>query len=63
MLLYLDQSSRGWGGQEVRTLKEMIALRALGHNVELVCPEDACLGIRAHAEGFQVHYARMRAGA
>ncbi|WP_421377144.1 glycosyltransferase family 4 protein [Paraburkholderia sp. DD10] len=58
-----SESSRGWGGQEVRTLKEMIALRALGHNVELVCPDDATLGIRSHAEGFTVHHARMRGGA
>ena len=57
-----SESSRGWGGQEVRTLKEMVALRALGHNVELVCPEDARLGIRARADGFAVHHARMRAG-
>ncbi|MFM0441790.1 glycosyltransferase family 4 protein [Paraburkholderia strydomiana] len=58
-----SESSRGWGGQEVRTLKEMNALRALGHNVELVCPDDATLGVRARAEGFAVHHARMRAGA
>lgn len=58
-----SESSRGWGGQEVRTLKEMIALRALGHQVELVCPADARLGERAGAEGFTVHHARMRAGA
>ncbi|MFM0441865.1 glycosyltransferase family 4 protein, partial [Paraburkholderia strydomiana] len=58
-----SESSRGWGGQEVRTLKEMIALRALGHNVELVCPDDATLGIRSHAAGFTVHHASMRGGA
>lgn len=58
-----SESSRGWGGQEVRTLKEMTALRALGHSVELVCPADARLGIRCHAEGFTVHHARMRGGA
>ncbi|TDY16671.1 glycosyltransferase involved in cell wall biosynthesis [Paraburkholderia sp. BL6665CI2N2] len=58
-----SESSRGWGGQEVRTLKEMIALRALGHDVQLVCPEDATIGIRLKAEGFTVHHARMRGGA
>jgi glycosyltransferase involved in cell wall biosynthesis len=41
----------------------MIALRGLGHNVELVCPADAALGIRCEAEGFTVHHARMRGGA
>lgn len=57
-----SESSRGWGGQEVRTLKEMIALRALGHHIELVCPPDAVLGTRARAEGFAVHHARIRSG-
>jgi glycosyltransferase involved in cell wall biosynthesis len=58
-----SESSRGWGGQEVRILKEMNALRGLGHNVELVCPADAALGIRSQTEGFTVHHARMRGGA
>lgn len=57
-----SESSRGWGGQEVRTLKEMIALRALGHHVELVCPADAAMGARSQAEGFTVHHARIRSG-
>ncbi|QGZ64733.1 glycosyltransferase [Paraburkholderia acidisoli] len=57
-----SESSRGWGGQEVRTLKEMIALRALGHHIELVCPADAVLGTRSQAEGFTVHHARIRSG-
>ena len=58
-----SESSRGWGGQEHRTLKEMIILRARGHAVEVVCPEDARLGARAKAEGFTVHHARMKGGA
>lgn len=58
-----SESSRGWGGQEVRTLKEMIALRALGHHIELVCPVDAVLGERSRSEGFPVHHARIRSGA
>ncbi|MFM0631654.1 glycosyltransferase family 4 protein [Paraburkholderia xenovorans] len=41
----------------------MFALRALGHDVQLVCPEDAKIGIRLQAEGFTVHHARMRGGA
>lgn len=57
-----SESSRGWGGQEHRTLKEMIALRAQGHMVEVVCPSDARLGVRARDEGFVVHHARMRGG-
>ena len=42
-----SESSRGWGGQEIRTLKEMIALRDLGHVIELVCPSDARIGARS----------------
>ncbi|WP_439823433.1 glycosyltransferase family 4 protein [Caballeronia sordidicola] len=38
----------------------MIALRNLGHTVEIVCPSDARLGIRSSEEGFAVHHARMR---
>jgi glycosyltransferase involved in cell wall biosynthesis len=55
-----SESSQGWGGQEHRTLKEMIALRARGHTVEVVCPRDARLGVRSAEEGFAVHHARMR---
>jgi glycosyltransferase involved in cell wall biosynthesis len=58
-----SESSEGWGGQEHRTLKEMTVLRARGHSVEVVCPIEARLGVRAKEEGFVVHYARMRGGA
>jgi glycosyltransferase involved in cell wall biosynthesis len=57
-----SESSKGWGGQEHRTLKEMIALRELGHTVEIVCPSDARIGTRSTEEGFYVHHARMRGG-
>lgn len=52
----------GWGGQEVRTLKEMFALRERGHMVELLCPRGAGLGIRSAELGFTVHHAPMRSG-
>jgi glycosyltransferase involved in cell wall biosynthesis len=58
-----SESSGGWGGQEHRTLKEMIVLRSRGHAVEVVCPVDARLGVRAKEEGFTVHHARMKGGA
>ncbi|MGF6781877.1 glycosyltransferase family 4 protein [Paraburkholderia sp. GAS334] len=58
-----SESSSGWGGQEHRTLKEMIALRGMNHSVEVVCPQDAQLGVRARGEGFAVHHAPMRGGA
>ena len=50
-------------GRNISTLKEMIALRAMGHTVEVVYPSDARLGFRSREEGFAVHYARMRGGA
>ncbi|WP_460900843.1 glycosyltransferase family 4 protein [Paraburkholderia jirisanensis] len=58
-----SESSKGWGGQEVRTLKEMLALRERGHTVELVCPHDARIGVRSAESGFKVHHARMRGAA
>jgi glycosyltransferase involved in cell wall biosynthesis len=57
-----SESSKGWGGQEIRTLKEMVALRDCGHAVELLCPSDARLGMRSAELGFPVHHARMRGG-
>ncbi|SAL63627.1 glycosyl transferase family 1 [Caballeronia terrestris] len=43
-------------------MKEMVALRELGHRVELVCPSDACIGLRSSELGFAVHHSRMRGG-
>ena len=57
-----SESSQDWGGQEHRTLKEMIALRDRGHAVEIVCPSDARLRAHSSQEGFTVHQARMRGG-
>jgi glycosyltransferase involved in cell wall biosynthesis len=57
-----SESSKGWGGQEIRTLKEMVALRECGHTVELICPGDARLGAHSKDLGFAVHHARMRGG-
>ncbi|WP_321797771.1 glycosyltransferase [Caballeronia sp. J97] len=62
MKILHSESSKGWGGQEVRTLKEMVALREEGHTVELICPSDARLGQRCAELGFAVHHARMRGG-
>jgi glycosyltransferase involved in cell wall biosynthesis len=57
-----SESSNGWGGQEHRTFKEMLALRERGHALELVCVPGARLGERLSAEGFRVHYVPMRSG-
>jgi glycosyltransferase involved in cell wall biosynthesis len=40
------ESSLGWGGQEIRVLSESQGLIRRGHDVRLLCPEEA----RIHAE-------------
>lgn len=56
------ESSLGWGGQEHRTFKEMVSLRARGHVLELACRPEARLGARAEEAGFRVHRVPMRGG-
>lgn len=54
------ESSLGWGGQENRTLNEMLGLRELGHTALLACQPGAKLGARAREAGFTVFETRMR---
>ncbi len=54
------ESSLGWGGQENRTLNEMLGLRELGHTALLACQPGAKLGARAREAGFEVFETRMR---
>lgn len=54
------ESSLGWGGQENRTLNEMIGLRELGHESVLVCQPGARLAARAREAGFAVEEIAMR---
>lgn len=54
------ESSLGWGGQENRTLNEMLTLRERGHRCLLACQPGAKLGVRAREAGFEVHDIRMR---
>jgi glycosyltransferase involved in cell wall biosynthesis len=54
------ESSLGWGGQENRTLNEMLAMRELGHHCELACQPGARLGVRAGEAGFPVNHIPMR---
>jgi glycosyltransferase involved in cell wall biosynthesis len=48
-----------FGGQEHRIYKEMLAMRARGHHMELVCQPQAKLVDRVRAEGFTVHTTPM----
>lgn len=54
------ESSLGWGGQENRTLNELLALRERGFTPQLACPPQARLGARARESGFAVHDIPMR---
>ncbi|MBU0753445.1 MAG: glycosyltransferase family 4 protein [Gammaproteobacteria bacterium] len=54
------ESSLGWGGQENRTLNEMLGLRELGHTALVACQPGARLGQRAREAGFEVFETRMR---
>lgn len=54
------ESSTGWGGQENRTLNELLALRERGFTPQLACPPQARLGARAREAGFAVHDIPMR---
>lgn len=56
------ESSTGWGGQEHRTFKELVALRERGHHLEVACRPGAQLGDRAAEAGFTVHRISMRGG-
>ena len=49
-----SESSRGWGGQENRTLQECLQLRARGVELMLVCPPDSGLSRRGREQGFAV---------
>ncbi len=54
------ESSLGWGGQENRTLNEMLGLRALGHTALVACQPGARLALRAREAGFEAHEIPMR---
>jgi glycosyltransferase involved in cell wall biosynthesis len=54
------ESSLGWGGQENRTLNEMLTMREKGHRMLLACQPEAKLGIRAREAGFLVTEIKMR---
>lgn len=54
------EASVGWGGQENRTLNEMIAMRQRGHELAVVSRPGARLVARAQEEGFQTFEIDMR---
>jgi glycosyltransferase involved in cell wall biosynthesis len=54
------ESSKGWGGQESRTLQESTGLRKLGARAVILCQPESVLGQRAEAEGLEVRTCMMR---
>ncbi|WP_310599650.1 glycosyltransferase family 4 protein [Desulfobulbus sp.] len=54
-LIVHTESSRVWGGQEIRTLTELREMRKCGFRVALIVPADSELARRAAAEGLPVH--------
>jgi ketol-acid reductoisomerase len=53
-ILYTE-SSNGWGGQEIRVLKEAIGLRARGHTCVFAVQKEGKLSSQARKEGFSVY--------
>ena len=55
-----SESSTGWGGQENRTLNEMIAMRDRGHEMAVVSRPGARILERAKEAGFAAYAVDMR---
>ena len=60
MRIVHTESSMGWGGQENRTLNEMIAMRSRGHAMAVIGRPGARLLARAEDAGFPVFAIDMR---
>src|SRR6185503_9711915 len=55
MRILHTESSRGWGGQEIRILREAEGMRKRGHEVILAVNRGGALVPRAREAGFQVY--------
>ena len=54
MKILHTEASLGYGGQEVRIVKEASGMQQLGHEVTLVCPQEAQIGQLARDHGIRV---------
>lgn len=61
-LLIHTEASRGWGGQEMRTLAEAGWFRSQGYDVELICPADSRIAPAAAEQGLVVHHRELKKG-
>ncbi|MCS7232406.1 MAG: hypothetical protein RMJ67_09775, partial [Elusimicrobiota bacterium] len=48
------ESSKGWGGQEIRILQEAIGMRERGYRILIATERDGILYQKASNEGFEV---------
>ena len=55
MRILHTESSNGWGGQEIRILREASGMRERGHEVYFACVHGGKLADRARKEGFVVY--------
>jgi glycosyltransferase involved in cell wall biosynthesis len=55
MKILHTEASLGYGGQEMRIVKEAQGLAELGHELALLCPEEAQIGSLATDHGLTVH--------
>ncbi|KAF1015872.1 MAG: N-acetyl-alpha-D-glucosaminyl L-malate synthase [Stenotrophomonas maltophilia] len=53
------EAAKGMGGQEIYIFRHMQAMRARGHQIELLCQPEARLGALAREHGFTVHTLKM----
>lgn len=60
MRILHSESSKGWGGQENRTLNELIGMRELGHDMAVVSQPGARILERAQEAGFPTFEIPMR---
>lgn len=57
------ESSKGWGGQENRTLQEALQLRPRGVELAFACQPESRLAARGREQGFAVYTMAMRSNA
>ncbi|MCB1136205.1 MAG: glycosyltransferase, partial [Chlamydiia bacterium] len=62
MRILHTEASLGWGGQEIRILREMIGMRERGHHLSLAAAPGALLLDRAQQEGFTCYEVPFRWG-
>lgn len=55
MKILHTEASLGWGGQEIRILKESLGMQKRGHEITFAVQKGAILGLKAKEKGFTVY--------